>query len=492
MARYRSTLAPLLPALDPTATTPLHRQLFEALRGAILDGRVSTGGRLPSTRDLAQELGVSRNTVMTAYDQLVAEGYLEGRTGAGTYVSGTMPNDLIRARAQRHVAAALAPPPLSRRGARLAHASAREPGGPDREAVRPFRAGIPALDAFPAETWARLAGRHWRDSPAAALGYGDPAGHPGLRRAIGAYLRLSRGVRCEDEQIVIVGGAQQGFDLVARLLLDPGDGAWIEDPGYAGVGGALRGAGIATVPVPVDDAGLVVAAGERLAPGARLAAVTPSHQYPAGVTMSIARRLELLDWASRAGAWVLEDDYDAEFRYAGRSLEALQGLDADGRVIYLGTFSKVLAPALRLGYLVVPPALVAAFTNAREVTGRHAPVVDQAVLASFIEEGHFARHLRRMQALYAGRQAALVVAAREMAAGLLDIRPAEAGLHVVGWLADGRDGGEVARNAAARGVVTHPFVMPGGRHGLMLGYAPYAPEEIREAMARLAGAIAAS
>lgn len=491
MPKHRSTLAPLLPELNPKASSPLHRQLFETLRAAILDGRLGAGARLPSTRDLARELGVSRNTVMNAYDQLVAEGFLDGRTGAGTFVSETMPGELIRARARRLPESRLGEnPELSRRGSLLAGAPIRD-AGPAGPAIRPFRSGVPALDAFPTETWARLAGRSWRSAPAGHLGYGHAAGHPELRRQIAAYLRLSRGVRCTEEQVIVVSGSQQAFDLTARLLLDPGDVVWMEDPGYAGVRGALLGAGIRIAPVPVDAEGLDVAAGVRIAPEARLVSVTPSHQYPMGVTMSLSRRLALLEWASQAGAWILEDDYDAEFRYSGRALEALQGLDDEGLVIYAGTFSKVLAPALRLGYLVVPPGLVEAFATAREVADRHAPTMEQAVLADFMAEGHFARHLRRMRTLYAERQAALIAAARELPAGLIEVRPAEAGLHVVGWLPPGRDGTEVAQRAAATGVDVHPFIAPGDppRHGLMLGYAPYTAEDIRASMARLAGVL---
>lgn len=492
MPKHRSTLAPLLPELKPDLTTPLHRQLFDALRAAILDGRLGAGARLPSTRDLAREVGVSRNTVMTAYDQLVAEGYLEGRTGAGTYVGATLPGDLIRARARRDPKRRPGGGRrLSERGDLLAGTPMRD-AGPHWPGIRPFRSGVPALDAFPTETWARLAGRRWRNATSSRLGYGHAAGHPELRREIAAYLRLSRGVRCTEEQVIVVSGSQQAFDLTARLLLDPGDIAWMEDPGYAGVRGALLGAGLRVMPVPVDAEGIDVVAGQRLAPTARLVSVTPSHQYPMGVTMSVSRRLALLEWASRAEAWILEDDYDAEFRYSGRSLEALQGLDDEGLVIYAGTFSKVLAPALRLGYLVVPPALVEAFTTAREVADRHAPTIEQAVLADFMAEGHFARHLRRMRTLYAERQSALIAAARELPDGLIDLQPAEAGLHVVGWLPPGREAADVSRRAADAGVHTHPFVAPGDppRHGLMLGYAPYTPGEIRTAMARLGEALA--
>jgi GntR family transcriptional regulator/MocR family aminotransferase len=484
MPKQRSTIALLLPPLTASAATPLHRQLFDALRAAMLDGRLGPEARLPASRALARELGISRTTVMTAYDQLTAEGFLIGRSGSGTFVSETMPGDLIRARAMAPPAEA--PPTLSRRGAVLAGASPH-PVPPAGRLLRPFRAGYPAVDAFPTEIWARLAARRWRRGAASLLGYGDPAGYLPLRVAIADYLRRSRGVRCTEAQVIIVSGSQQGFDLTTRLLLDPGDVAWVENPGYAGVSGALRGAGVRTVPIPVDADGLDIAAGERLAPEARLAAVTPSHQYPAGVTMTLARRLALLEWAARASAWVLEDDYDAEFRYSGRALEALQGLDSEGRVIYLGTFSKVLAPALRLGYLVVPPALVDAFTTAVDVTSRHAPTIEQAVLADFIAEGHFARHLRRMQALYAERQGVLVEAAREMAGDMLDVRPAEAGLHVVGWLPPGRSAVEIARRASDRGVDVYPFAMPDEpTAGLMLGYAPFTPAAIRESMTSLA------
>ena len=240
------------------------------------------------------------------------------------------------------------------------------------------------------------------------LGYGNPAGYWPLRREIPAHLATARAVRCDPEQVIVVSGSQQALDLASRVLLDPGDAVWIEDPGYMGARGTLAGSGARLVPVPVDEEGLVVAAGIKREPGARLACVTPSHQYPLGVTMSLTRRLELLGWAERSGAWVIEDDYDSEHRYTGRPLEALQGLDAEGRVVYVGTFSKVLFPALRLGYLVVPPDLTGAFTVARELVDRHPPTVEQAVLAEFIAAGHFGRHLRRMRALYAARQEALI------------------------------------------------------------------------------------
>ena len=300
-------------------------------------------------------------------------------------------------------------------------------------------------------------------------------------------------MRCDARQVIIVSGSQQALDLAARLLLDEGEAAWVEDPCYLGGRGALIGAGAQLVHVPVDAEGLDVAAGLARAPYARLAYVTPSHQYPLGVTMSLARRLALLEWAERTGAWVLEDDYDSEFRYAGRPLASLQGLDRAARVCYIGTFSKVLFPALRLGYLVAPPALAESFANARALVDRHAPTVEQATLADFIAEGHFARHIRRMRALYAERQAALVDAARAIVGGAVALEPAEAGMHLVGWLGEGRDDLAVAARAAAQGLEVPALRRYAAettlRGGLLLGYTALDAAQIRAGLQRLAAAI---
>jgi GntR family transcriptional regulator/MocR family aminotransferase len=490
MPRPNPILLPI--ALDPAAPLPLHRQLYQAVRAAILAGRLAAGTRLPASRTLAGALGVSRNTVMSAYEQLLAEGYIGGQIGSGTYVSSALPDVLLRA------PAAAAPTPtgalarqVSRRGALLAATPvsiARDQGAP-----RAFRPGLPAFEAFPQTNWARLVARHWRRSPAELLSYGDPAGYRPLREQIAEYLRAARGVRCDPDQVVVVAGSQQGLDLAARVLLDPGDHAWLEDPGYIGARGALASAGATLTPVPVDAEGLQVAEGARRCPHARLAYVTPSHQYPLGVTMSLARRLALIDWARRAGAWILEDDYDSEYRYTGRPLPALQGLDGDSRTIYLGTFSKVLAPSLRLGYMVVPRDLAPVFVAARALADRHAPTVEQAALADFIGEGHFARHLRRTRALYAERQAALIEASAQHLAGLLEVAPAEAGMHLVGWLPHERDDRAAARLAAAHGVDAPPLsaysLQAQPPHGLMLGYAAFDRSAIFEGARRLAAAL---
>ena len=478
--------------LDPDSATPLYYQLCDGLRSAILSGRLTAGTQLPSTRALASELDVSRNTVVNAFEQLRAEGYVEGQVGSGTYVSSVLPDDMLHVGAgATRPAAALGSRTLSHRGALLAATPVSVPR--DQGRPRAFRPGVPALDAFPFEIWAKLAARHWRRPSPELLSYGDPAGYRPLREAVAAYLRASRGVQCVAEQVIVVAGSQQGLDLAARVLLDPGDAVWIEDPGYVGARGALGSAGARLVPVPIDAEGLDVAAGIARCAAARMAYSTPSHQYPLGVTMSLPRRLALLEWARRAGAWVLEDDYDGEYRYATRPLPAIQGLDPENRTLYLGTLSKVLLPALRLGYLVVPPDLVDAFVAARALADRHGPTVEQAVLADFMTEGHFTRHIRRMRALYAERQAALVAALERELAGLLAVSPAEAGMHLVGWLPEGVDDRAASRWAAEQGVEAPALscyaIEQPGRGGLLLGYTAQDEQQICEGVRRLAAAL---
>lgn len=480
-------------SLDHASSVPLYRQLYNWLRVAILTGQLKPGTRLQSTRELAAELDVSRNTIMNAFEQLLAEGYLEGQTGSGTYVSRALPDDMLNvppmsARAVQPSRKKLA---LSERGATLASAAVSASSGSME--VRAFRPGIPALDVFPAALWSRLLARRWRNPPFDLLGYGSPAGYKPLREAIASYLGAARGIRCEAEQVILVAGSQQALDLVARLLLGPNDAAWIEDPGYLGTRAAFIGAGARLVPVPIDEEGLDVTAGAAVAPDARLVYVSPSHQYPLGVTMSLARRLALLEWASGASSWIIEDDYDSEYRYEGRPLAALQGLDKEGRVIYLGTFSKVLFPALRIGYIVVTPELVDAFAAARGVLSRFTPSMDQATLADFINEGHFARHIRRMRTLYAERQAVLVETARRELDGLLEVNPSEAGIHLVGWLNDGMDDRKASEAAASAGIEAQALssfrIKHRRRGGLLLGYAGYNERQIRVGVRKLSTAL---
>jgi GntR family transcriptional regulator/MocR family aminotransferase len=487
-------MVPFIPlAIDRNSAAPLHRQLYAELRDAVLNGRLSPGARLPSTRALSQDLGLSRNTVCGAFDQLLAEGYLEGKTGSGTFVADALPEELLHARPARPVASRSGGPSpgLSRRGRVLAGISVR-PGTED-GAPRAFRPGIPALDMFPRDLWARMAARLLRHARAELLTYASAAGYGPLRRAIAEYLGAARGVRCSAAQVIVTAGSQQALDLCARVLLDPGDAAWTEDPGYLGARGALMAAGVRCVPIAVDAEGLSVAEGEARAPRARMACVTPSHQYPLGVTMTLGRRMALLAWARRNRSWIVEDDYDSEFRYAGRPLAALQGLDASDHVIYTGTFSKVLFPALRLGYMVVPESVVEAFASARALADRQAPVLEQALAAEFLSEGHFARHIRRMRTLYAERQEALVSAAHRELGGMLEISPADAGMHLAGWLPAHISDQEASRKAAAGGVTAPAVSAYSVRHrtspGLLLGYAALNVRQIREGVRKLAAAM---
>jgi GntR family transcriptional regulator/MocR family aminotransferase len=487
-------MVPLALSLDARSATPLHRQLYDEIRAAVLAGRLSAGARLPSTRALAADLDISRNTVAGAFDQLLAEGYIEGRPGAGTFVAKELPDQLLRVapstRAPRRSGAPAAQ--LSERGRMLA-ATPVAPAARDGASPCAFRPGIPALDAFPRELWSRIAARQYRQSRFDLFSYGNPAGHPPLRCAIAEYLRAARGVNCSWEQVIVTSGSQQALDLAARVLLDPGDTAWVEDPGYFGARGAWTAAGVRCASIPVDAEGLSVAHGESSAPEARMAYVSPSHQYPLGVTMSLPRRMALLAWARRRGAWIAEDDYDSEFRYAGRPLAALQGLDTAGRVIYIGTFSKVLFPALRLGYMVVPDGTVDAFAAARALSDRHPPGPSQALVAEFLAEGHFARHIRRMRTLYGERQAALVSAARREWKGLLEVSPADSGMHLVAWLSNGMRDREASQRAAAAGISAPPlsayYHAAGARPALLLGYSSITGRRIFEGARRLAAAM---
>lgn len=494
-ARAASAPDTLVP-LDPGAPTPLYRQLYDGVRRAILSGRLRPGARLPSTRTLAAELGIARVTAALAFDQLRAEGYIEGRSRAGTFVASTIPDAHLTAAPVRASTPPAPPPRLSTRAAAIAAAVAfSAPAATGRPL--PFRSGTPALDAFPARLWARLVARQWRRPTRTLLAYGEIAGHGPLREAIAGYAAAARGVRCTPEQVIVTSGSQQALDLAARVLLDPGDRVWIEDPGYHGARNVFLAAGAVLAPMRIDSEGLDVAAAARAEPNARLAYVSPSHQYPLGVTMSAPRRLALLDWARAARAWIVEDDYDSELRYASRPLPSLQGMDEGGRVLYVGTFSKTLFPALRLGYLIVPESLVDAIRAALAITSRHAAAVDQAVLADFIAEGHFARHVRRMRALYAERQHALLDAVSRTALHEhLDVRPADAGMQLLGWLRDSRaDDVACAAAAAAAGVEVTPLsrhaMRPLERGALILGYAAFPQAALRRGAERLAGVMRA-
>jgi GntR family transcriptional regulator/MocR family aminotransferase len=403
--------------LDPQQG--LARQLYQALRERILDGRLPSRTRLPASRELASRLGISRNTVTRAFDQLYAEGYVEGRIGAGTYVAELSGVSRPAPMVAEPVAQSAALTRLQQH-----HLSPPLSGPP-----RAFRVGVPAFDLFPFETWARLSARFWRKPSPARLGYGDPAGDWQLRELIAAYLRNSRGLHCDPAQIVVTSGAQQAISLCAQLLVNPGDRVAVENPGYRAAGHALALAGAQLCGVAVDADGLDSAALAQVE-GCRLVYLTPSHQYPTGVTLSLARRLELLEWAERNDGLIIEDDYDGEYRYSGTPLAPLAALDRQGRVLYVGTFCKIAFPALRLGYLVLPPALAAAFAQRRAVDMRHSEIGTQAVMAEFIAAGHFQRHIRRMRTAARNRRDALLAGWPDAVAGCAALPEVAAGLHL--------------------------------------------------------------
>ncbi|MHB8645598.1 MAG: MocR-like pyridoxine biosynthesis transcription factor PdxR [Thermomicrobiales bacterium] len=485
--------------LDQHAHTPLYTQIYERLRDEILAGQLTPHARLPSTRVLASALGVSRTTTALAYEHLLLEGYIESRVGDGTRVTRLQTVQRMQIADAGNLRAAdnvgLRTALLSRRGHLLVNTPFPEAfyANQASSVANLFRVGQPDVAFFPYETWARLVAKHARRSLHAVSYYQDVHGYAPLREAIAAHIGVTRGVHCTPEQIILTAGAQGALDLVARVLLDPGDPAWVEDPGYGGARGALLAAGAELVAVPVDGEGIDVEAGRAHCLDARLAIVTPSHQFPTGVTMSLRRRLALLQWARDAQAWIVEDDYDSEYRFSGRPLEALQGLDTAARVIYVGTFSKVLFPSLRLGYLVAPAALLPGLIAARNFIDMHPPQLEQMALADFIAEGHFARHLRKMRVQYRERRDALVDALTRELGDVLDVTAPEAGMHLVAWLPTGGDGRAATRAAAAHGLhilpVSHFSVGPLQRDGLVLGFAGSDPQSLRAGVSVLARAL---
>jgi GntR family transcriptional regulator/MocR family aminotransferase len=496
---------PLWFALDGAG--PLYQQVYRALRGAILDGALKPGEKLPATRVLARELDVARNTLLGAYAQLEDEGYVSARTGSGTYVATTLPEERVAVAAARKPARGGAPAP-SRRGAAKSpqlseHARrilAQAPrsgvswGNPRRNLPYDFRYGEPAYADLPLETWCRLLGRRARRASVGKLGYGEPQGSLELRRALAEYLRRARGVACTPEQILITRGTQQAIDLCARLLVDPGDRVALEEPHYTGFSYPFGAYGAELVPVGVDAHGLDVDALDEHAP-LRGVCVTPSHQFPTGGILPLERRLALLAWAAREGAFVLEDDYDGEYRYEGRPVPSLQGLDRNGSVLYVGSASKLLFPALRIAWLVVPEPLLRSFTLAKAYTDTGTATIEQLALADFIEAGHLERHVRRARLRGAARREALHQAVQRHLGDAGSLEGTPAGLHGLLWiheLAAARES-ELRRACEARGVGIYParpfYSRPPRRAGYILGYAALGERDIDEGIRRLAQAL---
>ena len=480
MKRISASFLPPI-ALDLDGNIPMYRQLYEWFRSAILAGQLRPGQRVPSTRNLAAELKVSRIPVSSAYEQLRAEGYLETFVGAGTCVVRSIPADALKPAFEKIRGASRlgpnsnAPRMVSRRVALM-----RVPEQSWSNKLVAFRVNLPALEHFPTGVWSKLVNRNSRRPTRQFMAYGDALGYMPLREAIAEYLGAVRAVRCQPSRILVTTGSQQGLQLSAQVLLDANERVWIEEPGYLGARQALIMAGAQLVPVPVDHEGLNVAEGIRRAGNARAVYITPSHQYPLGVTMTASRRMLLLNWAARSGAWIIEDDYDSEYRLEGRPIPSLQGLDTGERVIYLGTFSKVMFPALRLGYVVVPADLVDAFSTS---------TLYQAVMTDFIRDGHFARHIRRMRMLYLERRGALVEAIQNQTRDRLEVIGAEAGMHLAALLPLGVSDVAISKNAAEMGIsamhLSSCYLKPPVRGGLILGYGGTDTKQIHDGMRKL-------
>jgi GntR family transcriptional regulator/MocR family aminotransferase len=457
----------------------LNTWLYGAMCRAILDGRLRPGTRLPATRDFARQYDVSRGIVVDVFEQLKLDGYVSSHVGAGTWVNHRLPKVVPMRRKPPAVQPRVLPEPLT--------------GMSFIGQLTPFRMCEAALSHFPSKTWARLAARRLRQLPAWLGTRDDGCGYRPLCEAVADYLATSRGVTCSPDQIAIVSGVQQALDLLARLLMRPGDPVWIEDPGYFGATIAFRNAGAKLIPVPVDQEGMSIAAGRRQCAHPKAVYVTPGHQFPLGVTMSLERRLALISWANEAGVYVIEDDYDGEFRFAGHPVPVVQSLDRNGNVILVGTFNKLLFPSLRLGYIVLPPSLIEPFLALRFGTELRSTNLDQAILCDFIEEGHLGRHIRRMRELYARRLDALMDAGRRYLKGRMQIGSVRAGLYTAGFLENGMSSRDAERTLWEHGVESlgmHRFTLrdvdPGG---VLLGFAAFGEDEIRSGVMQMARAL---
>ncbi len=490
MKKVANGFAPIL-TLDRSAAKPLHRQIYDAYRCTIAGRNLRPGEKVPSSRDLALQLGISRVPVLNAYSQLLAEGYFESRTGSGTFVSSSMPDQLTSCEPN---------------GYRAKIRSGRRPVSRRSSLLPPFRlapwlsgwgaftVGQLAFEHFPFQVWAKLIARYSRNVRVSALHFTNPMGSHEFREAIAAYLRTSRAVNCDAKQIMVVSGSQQALEISARVLLDAGDAVWIEEPGYRLARHVLTIAGARLVPVPVDHEGMNVAVGVERCRNARSAYVTPSHQFPLGVTMSASRRLQLLDWAQRYGAWVIEDDYDSEYRYQDLPISSLQGLDRDSRVIYIGTFSKTLFPSLRLGYMVIPADLVGRFVAIRHAMDVYPPHLYQAVLTDFINEGHLSRHIRRTRMVYAERRNALVEALQNEFGSELEVVGADAGMHLVVTTTERLQDRKISERAARENLWLWPlspcYVDRNPRQGFILGFGSTPATEIPKRVRQLRRLIA--
>jgi GntR family transcriptional regulator/MocR family aminotransferase len=473
--------------IDHYTDIPLYKQLYENFRIAILDGRFSPGQKLPGTRSLADELKISRNTVVLAFEQLLLEGYIKGRVGSGTFVS-EIPDNILNVKEK-----------ISRKksGKKITKNLIAQLGSPElihrntsSEEIIPFQNGVPDLDEFPLKTWLKINNQTSQKISNIHLGYGDAAGYKPLREEISAYLRTYRGVNCTAEQIIIVNGSQQGLDLVMRVLLNQNDAVWLEDPGYFGARASMLFAGAKIFPSPLDNDGLNIEYSSGKYPVPKLIYTTPSHQFPLGLTMSISRRIQILQYASKNDCWIIEDDYDSEFRYSGSPLPSLQGMDKNNCVLYLGTFSKVLFPGLRLGYLVLPdPQMLNLFVSAKSMMDRQSPTFEQIITSQFLKEGYFTKHIRKMRTLYKERQEFLIKEVEKEFGNLIKIKSSDAGMHLIAWLPENSDDMKISRKAKENNLIVYPiseYVLKfKQKPGLLLGYTAFDKVRLKNGVHKL-------
>jgi len=466
---------------------PLYRQVYQQFRKAILDGRFNPGQQLPPSRDLARYLKISRTTVTMAFEHLMLEGYIRGKQGSGTFINEDIPEQLLFANREINVSDRQKRSDSMERkipGSNLSTVLERERN--DYNAFAPFKPGVPDLSEFPFRKWGKLLAHSANTLNIERFGYGSSAGYKPLREAIANYLRIARGVKCRANQVIITSGSQQGISLVCRVLLERGASVGFEDPGYVDAQNILHSNDVDLLPIPLDAEGINF---KRIKEKPGLIYVTPSHHYPLGITMSLNRRLELLDFANSIGAWILEDDYDSEYRYNGLPLSALQGLDNSGSVIYMGTFSKVMFPGIRLGYLVVPGALIDPFIAARLLADRHSPFFEQSAMEMFLSEGHYGRHVRKMRLLYQKRRETFYSLIEQHLNDYFDLHPTEAGLHTVAWLKQHSNDKQFAMQMLKKGIYTPALSGYTMRYeqkpGLVLGYAAYSGAKIERTILQM-------
>jgi GntR family transcriptional regulator/MocR family aminotransferase len=461
----------------------IHGQLYEQLKNGVYSGMLMPGDRLPSSREMSLELKVSRNTVLQVFDQLRMEGFLESKTGAGTFISGSVSHISNIGRKKSPVIkneALTVSFPGGLNNAFEGHISALEP-------MIPFQQSVPSVAEFPFDTWARINASVHRNIRSLHLGYDDAQGYQPLRKVLADHLRISRSIVCDPGNIVIVNSSRQALHLAAEMLIRHGDLCWMEDPGYPGAVSAMKRFGGQICPVPVTADGLDIDFAIRNYPDAKLAYVSPSHQFPTGCTMTLDKRIRLLNWARNNKMWIIEDDYDSEFSYSNRPVPALQGLDTGGNVIYLGTFSKVLLPALRLGYMVFPSAALARqFAIGKSVIDGQTNIITQAVVSEFIREGHFSRHIRKMRLLYKNAQDDLVKLIHQHLKGKLEPVPVKTGMHFLAWLPVGADAGIIADKALEHGVILNSLecysLQSKDRNGLIMGFSGFSFTEVEKAI----------